>query len=313
MPGLGGATVTWVAALGKTRLVLGTSDGRTIPLDLKFDVTFKDGKRTVTAAPVFGEPAALDAKNRRPVRRLAAGGADAGGVTVAQVGPAELVILSVVEKKALIGGTRREESLDAFVPEMSGEITALKLDSRAEELFIGTSQGQVLRYDMKDAASPKLAEVVAVASKPGVPITVLGFLLGDRTLVAGDQAGGVSSWQVVPPPGGGEKRLTRTHEFTAHAAPVVAMTASKRDKGFATADGSGVVHLSYGTSGQTLLSFKAERPGLEALAFAPKTDALLAEDGQGVIALWQVDNPHPETTLKTLFGKVWYEGYSQPA
>ncbi len=23
--------------------------------------------------------------------------------------------------------------------------------------------------------------------------------------------------------------------------------------------------------------------------------------------------PHPEVTLKTLFGKVWYEGYSQPA
>ena len=115
------------------------------------------------------------------------------------------------------------------------------------------------------------------------------------------------------PPGGGEKRLTRTHEFTAHAAPVVAVTASKRDKGFATADGSSGVHVSYGTSGQTLLSFKGERLGLEALAFAPKTDALLAEDGQGVIALWHVDNPHPEVTLKTLFGKVWYEGYSQPA
>ncbi len=312
-PGLGGATVTSVAALGKTRLVLGTSDGRVIPLDVRFDVTFKDGKRTVTAAPAFGEPAVLDPQKRRAVRRLAAGGADAGGVTVALVGPTELIVQSVVEKKALIGGTRREESLQSLAPELSGEITALKLDSRAEELFIGTSQGQVLRYDMKDPASPKLVEVVAAASKRGAPITVLGFLIGDRTLVVGDQAGGVASWQVVPPPGGGEKRLTRTHEFTAHAAPVVAMTASKRDKGFATADGSGSVHVSYGTSGQTLLSFKAERPGLEGLVFAPKTDALLAEDGQGIISVWQVDNPHPEITLKTLFGKVWYEGYSQPA
>ena len=48
VPGLDGATVTSVAVLGKTGFLLGTSDGRSIPLDMKFDVSFKDGKRTVT-------------------------------------------------------------------------------------------------------------------------------------------------------------------------------------------------------------------------------------------------------------------------
>jgi phosphate transport system permease protein len=313
VPGLDGATVTSVASLGKTRFVLGTSDGRSIPLDMKFEVTFKDGKRTVTAAPVFAEATVLDPEKKRPVRRLAAGGADAGGVTVAQVGPTDLVIQGVIERKALIGGTRREESLQSFAPELSGEITAVKLDGRAEDLFIGTSKGQVLRYDMKDPTAPRLVEAVAVSTKPGSPVTVLGFLLGDRTLIVGDGAGGVSSWQVVPPPNGGEKRLTRTYQFAPHAASVVAVTASKRDKSFATADSSGMIHVSYGTSGQTLLSFKDQRPGLEALVFAPKSDALLGADGQGVVAQWQVHNPHPEVTIKTLFGKVWYEGYSQPA
>ena len=313
VPGLDGATLTAVAALGKTGFLLGTSDGRSIPLDMKFDVTFKDGKRTVTAAPVFGAATELDPDKKRPVQRLAAGGSNAGGVTVAQVGPTELVIQSVIERKALIGGTRREESRQSFVPEIPGEITAFKLDSRAEDLFIGTSQGQVLRYDVKDPGAPKLMEVVAVTSRPGSPVTVLGFLLGDRTLIVGDGAGGVGSWQVVPPPSGGEKRLTRTYQFTPHAAPIVAVAASKRDKSFATADRSGSVHISYGTSGQTLLSFTDKRPGLAAVVFAPKSDALLAADGQGVVSQWQVHNPHPEVTLKTLFGKIWYEGYSQPA
>jgi phosphate transport system permease protein len=311
IPGLDGATVTSVASLGRSRLILGTSDGRGIPLDMKFDATFKDGRRTVVAAPAFAAAGALDEK-KRAVRRLTSGGAD-GAVTVAQVGATDLIIQSVIERKALIGGTRREESLQTFVPELSGEITALRLDGRAEDLFVGTSQGQVLRYDMKDPAAPRLVEAVAVASRVGAPVTTLGFLLGDRTLIVGDQAGGVSSWQVVPPPGGGEKRLTRIYQFVAHAAPVIAVTASKRDKGFATADASGSVHVSYGTSGQTLLSFRVEGPGLQALVFAPKGDAVLSADGQGVAALWQVHNPHPEITLKTLFGKVWYEGYSQPA
>ena len=36
-------------------------------------------------------------------------------------------------------------------------------------------------------------------------MTALGFLIGDRTLVVGDGSGGVSTWQVIPPPGGGER------------------------------------------------------------------------------------------------------------
>jgi phosphate transport system permease protein len=311
--GLNGATVASVAAVGKTRLLVGTSDGRVIPLDMKFDVSFKDAKRAVVPAPSFGPAMVLDPEKKRAVRRLASGGPDAGGVTVAQVGPADLVVQSLVEKKALIGGARREESIQAFTPEVSGEITALSLDGRAEDLFIGTSQGNVLRYDMREPSGPKLIETTAVTSKPGAPVTALGFLLGDRTLMVGDEQGGVSTWQVVPPPGGSEKRLTRIYEFAPHTGPVVAMTASKRDKSFATANGAGHVHMSYGTSGKTLLRVKTEGLGLAALSIAPKNDAVLAEDGKGKLTQWTVDNPHPEITLKTLFGKVWYEGYSQPA
>jgi phosphate transport system permease protein len=51
---------------------------------------------------------------------------------------------------------------------------------------------------------------------------------------------------------------------------------------------------------------------VQSLAFAPKADAVLVADGRGSVGQWRVDNPHPEITLKTLFGKVWYEGYSAP-
>ena len=46
--------------------------------------------------------------------------------------------------------------------------------------------------------------------------------------------------------------------------------------------------------------------------FTPKTDGIVSVDGKGVWSQWDVDNPHPEITLKTVFGKVWYEGYSKP-
>ena len=48
------------------------------------------------------------------------------------------------------------------------------------------------------------------------------------------------------------------------------------------------------------------------MAITPKADGILTLDDSGTVAQWQLDNPHPEITWRTLFGKVWYEGYSQP-
>jgi phosphate transport system permease protein len=196
---------------------------------------------------------------------------------------------------------------------LDGEITGLALDGRGEDLFLGTSRGQVIRYDLREPASPVRADVADVS--PGsAPVSVLEFLIGDRTLVVGTEAGEVSTWQAVPPPRGGSARLTRVHEFRAHAGAVVAAAASRRDKGFVTADAAGTLHLNYGTSGATLLTMTATgASALRSVVFAPKADGLLAFDDRGRIAQWTLDNPHPEVTLRTLFGKVWYEGYSQPA
>jgi phosphate transport system permease protein len=312
IPGLDGARVVAVDAAAKDRFVLGTSDGRVIPLDVKFDVQFKDGVRTVVPQAVFGQPSLVDPSGRRAIVRAAYAAPKEGPLTVAQLGPRELVVQTVVEKKGLIGGGTREESLAPLPVDVDGDVTALKLDGRGEDLFLGTSRGHIVWYSMRDRATPTKTDAVEIAAGSGAPITALEFLIGDRTLVVGDGAGRVSSWQIVPPPQGGAPRLTRIYDFAKHDAPVVALSASKRDKGFVSGDARGGVHLNYGTSGATLLSLRAEGGSVQSLAFAPKADGVLVAGAPGSVGQWRVDNPHPEITLKTLFGKVWYEGYSAP-
>src|SRR5262249_32334660 len=142
-----------------------------------------------------GAPSALDASGR-PIIRLAAAAPQGGPITVGQVGPTALIVRTVVEKKALIGAGTREESVRALDVPDAGEITALALDNRGEELFVGTARGQILRYDFRDRANPRRADTVGVGE--GAAITVLDFLIGDRTLIAGTQSGRVVTWQVVP-------------------------------------------------------------------------------------------------------------------
>ena len=312
VPGLDGATVVSATDLGKGKHLVGTSDGRIIPITVTYAVEFKDGKRVVTPGQQFGTPSRLDDK-KRPLLRIVSASAGDGPVTIAQVGAKDLVVQSVVEKKALIGEPRREESVQPLDAAVDAEITALALDARGEDLFIGTARGEIVRYDVRERDKPARIETVASTVTGGGPITSLAFLIGDRTLVAGTGSGAVTTWQVVRPPSGDAPRLTRVNTFTRHDAAVAAVAASARDKGFVTLDTGGTAHLNYGTSGATLATVKAAGPGARAVVFAPKADGMIAFGADGEIAPFAVTNPHPEITLGTLFGKVWYEGYSAPA
>jgi phosphate transport system permease protein len=315
IPGLDGASVSRVvqAHAGSSRYLVGTSDGRVIPVDMKFDIAFREGRRTVAPQPVFGSPVAIDPDRKRPILALAEATAPSGPILVAQLGPGDVALQTVIEKKALVGAGTREESLVTIALPADGEVTALNVDYRGDDLFVGTSRGQLVRVDLRDKGSPRVAETVDAATGPGAPVTVVDFLLGDRTIIVGDRAGGVTSWQILSPPTGGEPRLTRIHEFQKHAGPVVAVSASARDKGFVTADASGTIRVHFGTSGSTLLSLAVKEAGLRTVFFTPKADALLSADAAGTVTHWKLNNPHPEVTLSTLFGKVWYEGYSAPA
>jgi phosphate transport system permease protein len=310
-PGLAGAAITSAVEAGRGHHYLGTSDGRVIPLVVTFDTSFTGGRRALAPRAVFGEPIALDPERKRAVRALAVAAPPSGPITVAQVGPLDLIVARVVEKKALIGPGRKESVVQTLTVPMEGKVTTLALDGRGEELYVGTARGRLIRYDMRDE-SPTPADT-AVVSRAGVPITTLGLLNGDRTLVVGDEWGDVSTWQTIPPPEGGAVRLTRIHQFSRHAAPIVAVGASPRDKGFVAADGAGGVSLGYGTTGRTLLTLDAGGGDVAAVAVTPKADGILAVDGQGRVAQWRLENPHPEVTLRSLFGKVWYEGYAAPA
>jgi phosphate transport system permease protein len=310
LPELHDARVVGTSALGRGPLALGLSDGRVIPAEVRFIISYPEGQRRVEAEFITSRPLLAD-PGGGPIRQLAYVTPPSGPMLAATIAPQELMLITIKERKALIGPSTQQESRQRLSLPITGEITALVLDGRGEDLFVGTSSGQLARVDVRDVNAPKVVEVIQATGRAAVGVSVIGFLIGDRTLIVGDTAGGVTSWQLLRD-AHGTFRLRRIYNFTPHATAVAAFVPSQRDKGFITADASGTTHLHYGTTGATLLTVTADGTEVRGVAFAPKGDGFLAADAAGRVSEWRLRNPHPEITLGSLFGKVWYEGYDQP-
>jgi len=191
-------------------------------------------------------------------------------------------------------------------------VTAMIFDSRGETLSIGTAGGNLYHYDVREGAQPSLIETISVAPS-GTSVTALSYLIGDRSLAIGTSAGDVSVW--MPVRQAQESSITHLrliHQFDAHPSPVTGISPSLRDKGFITGDAQGNLFVHYSTAAETLLKVPGNHQAIRTLTFSPKADGAVALTDQGAILIYAIHNPHPETTLATLFKPVWYEGYEGP-
>ncbi|RMF92653.1 MAG: ABC transporter permease subunit [Planctomycetota bacterium] len=73
----------------------------------------------------------------------------------------------------------------------------------------------------------------------------------------------------------------------------------------------GTRRLYHATAEQLVAEMPGDGERVRNVAVAPKDDAVLAVAGDALL-LTPVDAPHPGITWKTIFGRVWYEGYNEP-
>jgi phosphate transport system permease protein len=196
-------------------------------------------------------------------------------------------------------------------------ITNVLTNERGDQAFFIDKKGKVLRYNIQDSDKPFLAETLQVLPE-GKEITASTFLMGDTSLVIGGSDGSVSIFFVLQKSGSGSRdglTLVNAREFPPHTSAVTRIAVSQRGKTFATCDARGEIWLRHGTSMKTILKVPPRIGDVswEALTLAPRMNGLLAVANDGVAGFWQLDAAHPEVSLHTLFGKVWYEGYPEPS
>jgi len=299
------AVVGTAATPGDDVVSIATSDGRIVAQPIDFRVEFDAAQRRTVHADLL--PAAvldLDA-SRRPLDRFSVHAGRDRASAAAQLADGSLVVVRrAVETNDFTGETT--ESVDRLEVPAAPGLASLLLDRAGRNLFGGTADGRLLWWHL-DSGAEAPPEVVSAGTSA---VTALSLLIGDRSLVVGRADGAVAVW--FPVRGADDQfSLTRIREFGPLAGAVRHLEPSQRNRTFLAQAEGGDAALFFSTSRRTLWRGASPAPEATAVVFAPKGNAvLLAEPGR--IVPVAIDNPHPELSLRALFGKIWYEGYERP-
>lgn len=234
-----------------------------------------------------------------------------GSIRVQLLSGNQLEVQRQLVEKDVLGNektTRQQYRLNDPLP---GTITTFWLGRKGQSLYAGTDNGWLMRWDLSGDGEGRLLDTVE-AFKDHRRITALATVLGDYSLAVGDEKGQVTTWMPVSKAGSGEnKQLALIHQLPGFTQPVSRILASPRDKSLAVFDKQGTIKMVHMTSERLLLELKTGMP-VVAAAFADRGRKLVVSGPEGKTVAWKLSIPHPEVSLSTLFGKVWYEGYDKP-
>jgi phosphate transport system permease protein len=314
VPSLAGKRVANAARNGTEHVWLASQDGYLVAVRVRFDVQRNQGTRRLRPRLTESGIWTLSAEGRAPYL-LAGSVPDEHGSTVVYAYPDEApALFAVIQTQDLFGATKQQEVRAPLPLSAGGSATGVAVSGDGRRAYVATSNGFLHAWDLANKERPQLIDVSEATARLSVPITSLAFLTGDRSLIVGDGSGAVSVWFPVRDDAHESGwRLRRVHELAPHAAAVTSIVASQRDRRFATADASGKVRLHHATTAQTLMDLPGLDEPVAALAFSPKADGGLSVGRDGSLVSWKLDNPHPEVSLRALFGRLWYEGYDEPS
>lgn len=295
---VGGERLTAADAVWGSHEIAATDDaGEVVIADLQFRTEFGDTGRTI-----FPEIVSQKKWNLR---------LPAGRITSIRA--------ASTESGFVLGGIlTRSDSSQAFAAILENgvedaaatmfdshvDVAVIALSHHGQELAFGTREGVVEVYGRDDLSKARYS---IHASDRG--ITALEYVLGDVTLLVADGGGRLRGW--MPVDTNGERMLSSVHDLGRGEGSTAALLASWRNKSFVVLDDRNAIRLFHLTSRRLLAEFHSPT-GMKKIYFSPKADGLLLLDRDHNLVSVDIDSRHPETTIQTLFGRIWYESYNEP-
>ena len=313
-----GTTVTASALDARhNRLILGLNDGRVGSMLIRY------APAAGTAEPVPEiTPETFQTVGRPGLPVTAVGYGDGGSsklIAALQALPDGTHLLNAVlikEKRSLMGKPKPAiaGSFD-LTPLLQGKTVQILASSVGDSVLAVTEAGEVCYFFLNRNSLELRQRFKPFADLPNPAISRIDYVSGDVSIVAssaGGQSRVFSLYNQKTPGAKQEQRLFgETKRFPDLPAAATFFAASQRNKTILTGTGS-TVSMRYTTTQsvrwERQLPFETRLAALDG-----KAEHLFLLDTTGTLHRYAIDDPHPESGWRAFFGKVWYEGASEPA
>ena len=261
--------------------VIGTDKGWVVPFEIKYNVTFNEQKENIREI----EPQLIEydpikvTDNSISKFAFRKGEFDESSVTAFVTGTNQFKIHNIQVSEDEFSG--QSESIVNTVDLTSSidpaKIRAIEVDNFLNNLYVGTSDGKIFHWNIKDKDEPILTEEINATGNENVGVSSLGFLIGSRSLVVGTTNGEVSVWFPTKNKEG-VALLTKVHSLPKMSGEVTGFAKSIRDRGFVVNDKEGNVSVYHATTGTQQVKFKGEGNNFTSISFSPRSDGVVAVD-----------------------------------
>ncbi|CAD5107387.1 ABC transporter permease subunit [Zestomonas carbonaria] len=291
---------------GSRRVALGLSNGQVLVLQHNYRVTYPNNVKTITPQvdfPFGEEPITLDDQGR--ALEHVALNLNGGDLMLAASVGSELRLIRLSREENLFSGevTLDQDRID--LPQIADPIKELILDPRQLWLYVVNGRSTADVFDLRQRSLNGRYQLVNGQRE----VTTATSLLGGISLLIGDSKGGIQQWFMVRDQDG-KSTLQSIRDFKLGNAPVTQIMPEERRKGFLALDSAGTLGIFHSTAHRTLLT-EPVAEGTSIAALSPRATRVLVESN-GQLQRFVVDNPHPEISWSSLWGKVWYENYEKP-
>jgi len=301
----------WLAE--KSQIIVGTADGRFCVVDVKYERDFDADNRVkveLKPGPWFriGSETARVIKiayNDGPSRKLVAAILDNNG---------EFEVRAAIlnQRRTLMGvGPLTIGKTFDLTPEIHGRPNQILVNHAADSVVASSSEGDVDYFYLNGEELVLRQRFYPFENFSDRRISSMNYLLGDVSLVFTNPSGENTIWSLYVPEGGSERLFGQTKQFPKLPSGASFFSNSLRNKGFLIGSGR-EVSLRFGTTES--VRWQQQLPYEVALgALSGKNDRILLVDSMGRLHVFRLDDPHPEASVRALFGKIWYEGQSAPS
>lgn len=294
-------------------LLLGTEDGYFTRVQINHVPRYADGQRTI-GYEIKTEKFLPFAHPGHAVTQVGFG--DAGrwkmAVGMQQVsGAAHVSAVILTQRRSLIGTgeTTVHKTVD-LTSMIDGTPKDLVVGATGDSIIVSTEEGELFFFLRVEDEITLRQRWKPFGDLPDHTIASAHFLLGDNSLVLTNHSGVNRVFSLFLPPGAAAREFGLTKEFPPLPGPATFYSRSLRNKAFVIGSGS-LVSLRYSTTEEIRWEDTVDFEVATA-ALSSKYDCIALLDTDSVLHLLRVRDPHPEASFKTFFGKVWYEGQSEP-